>query len=212
MFIKYPRTYHLPFSLGKSNDDKVHQDLSVFEGKKLVATLKMDGENTSIYRDGVHARSLSSSNHPSRDWVKKLWSEIFYNIPDNWRICGENLFARHSIPYDELKSYFYAFSIWNGHNTCLSWDETKDWARLFGVEVVEEIASGFTIDDIDYVHSIFMVSHAHDHEGYVIRNMESFDYPEFAQNVGKYVRENHVQTDSHWMHQEIIPNKLKENV
>lgn len=36
----------------------------------VVITEKMDGENTTLYRDGLHARSLDSRHHPSRNWVK----------------------------------------------------------------------------------------------------------------------------------------------
>lgn len=34
--------------------------------------------------------------------------------------------------------------------------------------------------------------------GVVIRNADSFPIDDFQKNVVKYVRENHVQTDSHW--------------
>ncbi len=36
MKIKYPRTYHLEWSEGKSSDDKVQFDLSNFLEKKLL--------------------------------------------------------------------------------------------------------------------------------------------------------------------------------
>ena len=58
---KYPRTYHLHYSEKKSNnDDKVHINDSHFNGKEVIVTVKMDGENTSIYNDFIHARSLNS--------------------------------------------------------------------------------------------------------------------------------------------------------
>lgn len=208
MLVKYPRTYHLPFSQGRSNDDKVHEDLSVFAGKQLVATLKMDGENTTMYRDAIHARSLSSARHPSRDWVKKFWSTVASEIPEGWRVCGENLFARHSISYEDLRSYFYVFSIWNESNVCLSWNETKEWADLLGLTLVDEVAVNFNIDQIDEVHEVFEKTYAKSHEGYVIRNMSSFPYSDFIKNVGKFVRSDHVQTGDHWMFQEVVPNKL----
>jgi len=34
---------------------------------------------------------------------------------------------------------------------------------------------------------------------------------EFSQSVAKFVRRNHVQTDEHWSHQEIIKNEIKED-
>ena len=46
-------------------------------------------------------------------------------------------------------------------------------------------------------------------EGFVIRNINEFSYDDFSDNVAKWVRAMHVNTDQHWMFQEVIPNKLK---
>lgn len=46
-------------------------------------------------------------------------------------------------------------------------------------------------------------------EGYVVRTAGSFSYGDFGKNVAKFVRPNHVQTDTHWMQSKIVPNKLK---
>ena len=46
-------------------------------------------------------------------------------------------------------------------------------------------------------------------EGFVVRNIEQFHYQDFSQNVAKWVRSNHIQTDAHWMHREVVPNLLK---
>jgi hypothetical protein len=40
---------------------------------------------------------------------KVLQATIGYQLPNNWRLCGENLFAMHSIYYQELKTYFIYF-------------------------------------------------------------------------------------------------------
>ena len=65
---KYGRTYHLPQSPGVTSDDKVLRDLSVLAAaEEVIFTEKMDGENTTIYNDGCHARSPDSGYHPSRD-------------------------------------------------------------------------------------------------------------------------------------------------
>ena len=55
-YVKYPRTPHLPWSPGATADDRVHTDLAGLEGREIVVTEKLDGENTTIYRDHVHAR------------------------------------------------------------------------------------------------------------------------------------------------------------
>lgn len=43
----------------------------------------MDGENTSLYRNKLHARSEDSKDHKSRHWIKSFHAQIKYNIPDN---------------------------------------------------------------------------------------------------------------------------------
>jgi hypothetical protein len=43
-YVKYPRTYHMPNSMG-TDDDKTLSDDSQFEDEDVVVTLKMDGEN-----------------------------------------------------------------------------------------------------------------------------------------------------------------------
>ena len=49
--IKYPRTYHLPYSQSKTDDKTLSND-DQFKGMEVVVTIKMDGENTTIYPDG----------------------------------------------------------------------------------------------------------------------------------------------------------------
>lgn len=205
-YIKYPRTPHLPWSPGVTDDDVRIVDTSDFQGKEVIVTEKMDGENTSLYRDHIHARSLDSRYHPSRDWVKQWHSRIAYTIPQDWRVCGENLYARHSVEYQHLTSYFYGFSIWNADNLCLSWTDTEEWFDLLEVHPVPVLFKG--IWDEEAIRALSIETHAM--EGYVVRLAEAFTYHTFKQSVAKWVRPNHVQTDQHWMFAELIPNGLQE--
>ena len=204
MRIKYPRTPHLPWSPGATSDDIYQDNLRHFENKIVVVTEKMDGENTTLYRDFMHARSLDSRFHSSRTWVKALQSEIGYKIPEGWRICGENLYARHAISYEALASYFMAFSIWNEKNECLSWQESKQFFDQLGLTTPKELYVGVwcekTIKN--------MVLETTQQEGYVVRLAERYHYADFKKSVAKWVRKNHVNTDKHWMHSEVIPNGL----
>ena len=201
---KYPRTYHLPYSPNLQNDDRKHPDISIFNNKEIVITEKLDGENTTIYRNHIHARSLDSGYHISREWVKNLYGKIRYEIPENMRICGENMYAVHSIHYKNLKSYFYVFSIWE-NNKCLSWDETKEWCELLGLEIVPELYRGKWENKPEIKLSDNM-------EGYVIRIVDSFyhdfDNDRFFKYLAKYVRKNHVQTSKFWMFERMRKNDL----
>src|SRR3954463_3978029 len=98
---KYVRTYHLPFSPGGSRDDLVLASTAHFQERHVVITVKMDGENTTMTRDSIYARSVSSDmGHPSRTFVKRLWGNIKHEIPKGFRLVGENMYAKHSIFYD----------------------------------------------------------------------------------------------------------------
>jgi hypothetical protein len=199
---KYPRTPHLPWSPGATRDDLALHSVAHFEGQEVVVTEKMDGENTTLYRDGLHARSLSSGPHPSRDWIRQRQAEVGYLIPEGWRICGENLFARHSLAYEALPSWFMVFSIWDQGNRCLSWDDTLEWAALLGLEVVPTLYRGPW--DARAVKAL--PCPVETTEGYVVRTAAGFPFAAFKERVAKYVRPHHVQTDQHWMMAPVIPN------
>lgn len=206
-YVKYPRTNHLPWSDGIHNDDRVISTMEWFQGETVVVTEKMDGENTSMYCDHIHARSLDSKNHSSRNWVKNYWGKISGEIPEGWRICGENLYAKHSIGYEELPSYFLGFSIWNQENIALSWKETMEWFELLEIEPVKVLYHG--IYDEDKIKALVKDLPWDSSEGYILRVADEIPYNEFKYKVAKFVRKNHVQTIKHWMHgQAVVPNKV----
>ena len=205
--IKYPKTPHLPFSPGFDPDDEMLHDVSHFIGKEIVVTTKMDGENASLYCDGYHVRSLDSRHHISRSWLKALHATIKDQIPQQWRVCGENLFACHSLHYTALPSYFLVFSIWNEENISLSWDETKEWAALLDLITVPELYRGLWDEEavkVCYTGKSFGAAQ----EGYVVRLAGAFHYNDFSKSVSKWVRKNHVTTSANWMTQPVVANKL----
>jgi hypothetical protein len=205
--IKYPRTYHLPWSESVGSDDRILPSLEKFVGKEIIVTEKRDGECTTWYTDYTHARSVDSKNHPSRNFNKQQWSKIAHDIPKKWRICGENLYAKHSIFYDNLESYFEGFSIWNEKNNCLSWDESLLWFELLNIKPVPLLYRG--IFDVNILKELWKTIDPKKQEGYVIRLAGEFPYGAFRESVAKCVRKNHIQTVQHWMHgQPITPNQL----
>jgi hypothetical protein len=180
------------------------KSLEGFEGERVIVTEKVDGENTSLYPDYIHARSLDSAHHPSRDWVKNFWGRICGDIPEGYRICGENLYAQHSIRYEALPSYFMGFQVWD-KLTCLGWDETQEWFALLGVTPVPVLYDG-PFSGLDLA---ALRGDPTTREGYVVRVARSFSYGEFRKVVGKYVRKNHVLTvKHHWRAQAVVPNGL----
>lgn len=210
-WVKYPRTWHLPWSPGATSDDRILGDISMFEGREVVVTRKMDGENFSGYRDYCHARSVDGRSHPSRDWAKAFWARRSYELPEGWRIVAENLYAQHSLRYDNLPSYLMGLSIWTDRNVCLSWDDTLTWFALLDMPVVETLYEGpWNTAAIQALHDPDRDDERH--EGYVVRLRDSFPYGDFHRAVAKYVRRDHVRTVKHWMHgQAVVPNRLSDD-
>ena len=162
-----------------------------------------------MYRDYIHARSPSPlAPHASRTRIRQIHDRIKYDIPEGWRLCGENCFARHSIFYDNLPGYFLLFGIWN-RDICYDWDQTKDWAQLLSIPTVPELWRG--IFDSRQIQRTIRSLVPVQTEGYVVRTCRSFTLGEFQRVVAKYVRKNHVQTTRHWMTQPVVPNLLAEN-
>ncbi|MFC8075239.1 RNA ligase family protein [Streptomyces sp. NPDC057307] len=199
----YPRTPHLPWSPGVGSDDVRVGGLGGLRGREVVVTEKMDGENTTLYGDGVHARSLDSGHHPSRAWVKGLQGRIGGLIPGGVRVCGENMYARHSIAYEDLESWFYGFSVWDGER-CLDWDATVRFLRRLGVPAPPVLWRG--IFDERALRALKLDPARQ--EGYVVRSVEGFVREEFGLRLAKWVRPHHVQTDTHWMHAAVVENGL----
>lgn len=199
---------HFPWSPNLQNDDRMLQSTDSFVGRRVIVTEKMDGENTSMYSDHIHARSIDSKYHPSREWVKGFWGNVCHDIPRWLRICGENMYAQHSITYDNLESFFLGFSVWYD-DQCINWDETLEWFELLGIAPVPIWYDGIYSEE--KLHELWEQYGSDDVEGYVVRASHSISLEEFPYLVGKYVRKNHVRTDEFWMHKQVVPNQLRKH-
>lgn len=206
---KYPRTPHLPWSPGVSNDDVRAADVSAFVGHEVVVTEKMDGECTTIYRGGCHARSIDSGPHPSRERVKALAGRVGHQLPEDWRIVGENIYAMHSIAYSELPDYFLAFGLHVGSGLVVGWDRTVEECERRGIKTVPVLYRGPW--DEEKVRACWTGKSqcGGEQEGYVVRVTDAFVIDLFPKVAAKYVRPGHVQTDEHWMRRSIMPNKVR---
>ena len=208
---KFPKIWHLPWSDGfDSRSDRVfslQQILDFFSGREVVVTEKMDGENCSMYSNFIHARSVDGRDHPSRSWVKRLHSRIRLGIPEGWRVCGENLAAKHSIFYDTLPSPFLAFAVYDESNRCLGWDEMAARAEALGIPTVPVLFRGGyderLVRDCQIGRSSFGSA---EQEGYVVRLVSDIGWDQHEHSFAKYVRRCHVQTDEHWMEEKMVWN------
>lgn len=211
-YFKYPKTFHANYSRpDPKGNDRVLENQNHFANKEVIVTTKLDGENTSCYKDKIHARSIDSGYHPSRTWIKGFHATFCHNIAEGWRICGENLQAKHSIYYENLPTYFFVFGIYNEKNVCLSWDDTVDVCRALGLTTVPVLYRGIWDEELVKTcftgRTIIDGKDCGDMEGVVCRNAASFHYNDFSYNCYKYVSPYFKPGNEHWS-KKFIPNKL----
>jgi hypothetical protein len=200
---KYPRTYHLFFSKGASSDDKIADSVNSLLGKEIVITEKLDGSNTSITKDGVYGRSHADfSRNP---WDIKSWDlyhRIKNDLHDDLFIFGEGMYGIHSIEYSNLTSYFYIFGI-RDNNIWIPWESVEEYSFLLDIPTVPVLFKGVlnTENELkDLVEDLVSKPSklGGEIEGVVVRVADMFHNDDFSDNVQKWVRKGHVQTDVHW--------------
>lgn len=209
---KYPRTPHLPWSLGISSDDRLLSDvgLHVLSNAQTVVTEKMDGGNVTLMRDCFYARSVDSGTPAWEKYAKAEWARMAHEIPVGWRVSAESMWAQRSVPYTNLDGPLLVFAIWNNRNIMLSWDDTVTWATLLGLPTVPVLGSG---TGLEYTHQAWANHHDENvSEGYVVRDRGSFPDYQFAHRIAKYVRANHVRTEASWRRRtDFVTNGFKGN-
>ena len=118
---------------------------------------------------------------------------------------GEWCFAVHSIEYVGLPAYFHIFGVRDDvHRYWIPWREVEEIAdslNLPTVPVLEKfVASEPRLQKIVEQHARAPSIYGPVREGVVVRPELGFVDAEFPVLVGKWVREDHVQTDDHWAH------------
>lgn len=201
--ISYPRTYHLPWSLGASEEDIVHETKTIhdmFSGRQVVVTEKLDGKNTTIYSDGhMHGREITDHSPDSQEGMKAIAKTLVGNLPDGWRVCGEDLSVEQSLNYEFRTTNFYVFAIYDEHNRCLSWPETVEWSGLLGLETVpvlyegawdSVLLQGWHESNITGMQYYMPSEFGPEGEGYVVRIKHAFWHKDFTRSVTQWSRPN----------------------
>lgn len=208
--MKYPRTYHLPWSPGTTSDDKKLSEgwFDNYKGKEITITEKMDGEGIHFTHYDVYARSDGA---PTRSpWSRNLWDKdgllwkIKDKISENEQVFGENLYGEHSIHYDKLTDYFLIFAACDlERGVFYSWDDVSLIADVLELHTVPTLWRGVVSNEeelFDLVNTFVNQPSKYGdvREGVVMRITDEFPIDDFPNNVCKWVRPNHVQTDEHW--------------
>lgn len=207
---KYFRSMHFPFSPGTTSDDRITQDYSFLENEEVVMTEKMDGENNAICKGGIYARSHGA--FAEKPWNNCIWSiheRIKHQLDDDTFIFGENMYAPHSIIYENLDAFYYVFGV-RVKDEWLSWDDICIYAETLGLPTVPLIKKGVFTDIKTEVEQAVKEGSAFGSvdsvenkpctmEGVVVRTAAGFKQEDSDAHLLKWVRKNHVKTGEHWV-------------
>lgn len=181
-------------------------------GKEVIITEKIDGGCTCLYRGEVYARSTGQPSHAG--WMAMVRKHHAHRtIPyDSIAFYGEDIYGVHSIEYDPVDEAetFRLFATRHicrlpvvGEDLIQDWDTTVWLGEQIGVLPVPVLFKGVfhRVEDITawFQDNLSLPSAlGGNREGFVMRVTDSFPASKFGQNVAKFVRPNHVQTDQHW--------------
>lgn len=201
---KYNRTYHLPWSPGSTNDDRISDNVESLLGTEIVITEKLDGENCGMTDEGVYARSHATftTSAWSRE-VRQLHKlSVEDELGDGVFLFGENMEGIHSIEYTNLTSYFYIFGI-RDNDIWIPWEKVEEYSYLLDIPTVPVLFKGIvnTAKELQQIVEDLVSKPSElggQREGIVVRTAGMFHNDDFADNVMKWVRKGHVTTTNHW--------------
>ncbi len=202
--LKYPRTPYWPYSPTIGRGDTVHPDPERFVGRPVVVTEKLDGSNILIHRGKVYGRSVGAET--TNKWMAMVKKHHAWKVTEpDIHLYGEDIYGVHSIHYEAVRENetFYAFALRDSKGNFRSMAALEQFATQRSIPVVPVIFQGVFASIAEMRVSIH-AEHAKqsalggEREGIVVRIAERFSSAEFARNVCKSVRRDHVQTDRHW--------------
>ncbi len=215
MSTKYPRSFHLPWSPGGTSDDKRLRDVGRLVDTEVVITEKCDGSNLTYTRKSVFSRSHAGPpSHPSFDLAKATHARIAHMLPEGLSLFCEYCYAVHSIEYDALVDHSMVFGVRDDATGVFwDWDSVAAQALDVGLPTVPVLFRGVvgsarTLEALTTSLATEPSALGGMREGVVVRRAGAFTEAELATSLGKWVRRDHVQTDEHWSHQAIRPQRL----
>jgi hypothetical protein len=232
--IKYPHTPYLPFSPNsdeKDVEESGYMSIGNLLNKPLYFSVKMDGSNVVLTRDYVAARNGHDAIHKSYDMLKSIHAQIKHDVPEDLMIFGEWLYAKHSIHYtDKLRLHnpLQIFGMYNKKtHMWLSIPDMNSICAQF-IKKYNVFYAPYTPNEYSYISTLANTKVyttekelkseiirmgnrviKEGHEGIVVRNLYAFHHAKWGENIAKYVRANHVQTDEHWSLQPIVRNEYE---
>lgn len=248
---KYPRTPHLRGSRLQAGDEDLSQiPFSEIRGKHIVIEEKVDGANSAISFGENGELLLQSRGHYltggyrerhydlMKQWAMSHRESFFTALGTRYIMYGEWLYAKHSVYYDELPSYFLEFDIFDRENGLfLDTPSRGSITRKIAVCSVPVLAGGIFDSEkevLKYLGNSRFISGRHMEvlREYCLENghdaelrcgetdptglMEGLyikvEEDGYVKSRLKYVRASFSQTvdtsGTHWIDRPIVPNKL----
>ena len=223
--IKYPRTPHISGSrLQPGDEDLPVIPLNELGSAALVIEEKLDGSNSAVsfHPDGtliLQSRGHVLTGGPRerqfdllKRWANHHTAALWKILGSRFIMYGEWLYARHTIPYDELPHYFLEFDILDRENRAfLSTDARRSLLAGGPVVSVPVLGRGSPRKLERYLgRSCF--SSSQQMEGLYLKQEEG------GQVIARYkfVRSEFLQavteSGSHWADRPIEPNHLRAGV
>ena len=124
--LKYPRTPHMEGSRLQVGDEDLSQvPFKYIFGRNIVIEEKIDGANCAVSFDNNANMLLQSRGHyltggyrehhfnMLKQWAKVNEDKLFDALSDRYIMYGEWMYAKHTVFYDMLPSYFMEFDIYD---------------------------------------------------------------------------------------------------
>ncbi|MCC6418629.1 MAG: RNA ligase family protein [Gemmataceae bacterium] len=233
-FVKYPRTPHLFGSKGTDDDKHMSEAESIefIADKSLIVEEKIDGMNVGIHFTSAgqmvlqcRGHLITQGMHPQYDlfkqWTAVKRGVIEKRLEDRFILFGEWVYARHSVHYRRLPHYFFEFDIYDKDGEAfLRLEERLALLEGTGIETVPVLHQG-TIDKEKLEELIGPSLFDSVFENPMTRRIDNlmeglYLRAEAATSVtgrAKFVRPEFVEKvkqSTHWQHQVMVPNLLKE--
>lgn len=224
---KYPRTLHVPWSLGATTDDKMLSSVEHFVEQECVLLEKLDGENQCWTDSEVYARSHAAQvSHASNGVSKREHSMRRHLIDPALSVFHEYTYAMHSIWYRRMaaeRSYCHLFNV--RHDTTgvfWAWDDVEMMAQHLDLPTAPVLWRG-VVESEEHLRSLMAqggesawggvpvrwnpetrlweVAPGGDPNGNIREGLVlrlAGEFADLGASVAKLVRPNHVQTGDHW--------------
>ncbi len=223
--VKYPRTPHISGSRLQPGDEDLEviarEDL---ESRSLVIEEKLDGSNSGISfnRDGaltLQSRGHALSGGPRegqfdllKRWANHHVAALREILGQRYIMYGEWLYARHTIPYDQLPHYFLEFDILDRESGDFLSTDARQRLVAGGPVVSVPVLGLVSVREIDSYVGRSRVSSTELMEGLYLKREKGTCVTERY----KYIRPGFLQavadSGSHWADRPIEPNRLRDGV